>query len=205
MQYHRNLPHLMPAGETLFITFRLAGSLPQVALERLREEKALAERQLRSEAATAAERQEAMRILQKRHFGKYDQLLDHSSRGPTWLKRAAIAGIIKEALHYRDGREYELLAYCIMPNHVHMLVTLPEQLDAPFFRVLQSLKRFTAIAANRLLGQTGQPFWQDESYDHLVRDGQELNRIISYILENPVKAGLCTTWSDCPFSWVKDG
>lgn len=73
-----------------------------------------------------------------------------------------------------------------MPNHVHILVT-PR---VPVSQLMHSLKRFTAREANRILGLTGQPFWQDESYDRLVRDDHELGRIATYIERNPVTAGL---------------
>ena len=73
-----------------------------------------------------------------------------------------------------------------MPNHVHLLVT-PK---VPATKWLGPLKGFTAHEANELLGQTGKPFWQNESYDHLVRSPQEFDRIRRYIENNPVKAGL---------------
>ena len=73
-----------------------------------------------------------------------------------------------------------------MPNHVHLLVT-PKVVAA---RWLAPLKGFTAHAANELLGAHGRPFWQDESYDHVVRSATEFERIRGYIEENPVTAGL---------------
>ncbi len=90
-----------------------------------------------------------------------------------------------------------------MPNHVHLLVTVLEQ-DMLFTRVLKSLKGFLARQANVLLNRTGQPFWQAESYDHVVRNADEFNRIVSYILYNPVKAGLAREWDDYPYSYVAD-
>ena len=82
-----------------------------------------------------------------------------------------------------DWRSYQLHAYVVMPNHVHLLVT-PHVMAT---RWLGPLKGFTAHEANRSLGTTGKAFWQDESYDHLVRDG-EFDRIREYIEWNPVKA-----------------
>ena len=106
---------------------------------------------------------------------------------------------MKEAIHFREGSQYALHAYCIMSNHVHLLVTIPEN-DTMFYRVLQSLKRYTAQAANRLLNRTGQSFWHPESYDHVVRNSGEFKRIIEYILMNPVKAELVESWEDWPHS-----
>ena len=82
--------------------------------------------------------------------------------------------------------QYELGAFVVMANHVHVLL-LPR---IPPSRLLQSLKGFTAREANRVLGRTGEPFWQAESYDHWVRDEAEYGRIVAYIENNPVKAGL---------------
>ena len=76
-----------------------------------------------------------------------------------------------------------------MANHVHLLAT--PLVEVP--KLTQSLKRFTAREGNRILGLTGQPFWQDESYDRVVRDEPEFRRIARYIEMNPVKAGIVST------------
>jgi putative transposase len=73
-----------------------------------------------------------------------------------------------------------------MPNHLHLLLTPQVSLS----KLLGSLKATTARRANLLVQRTGQAFWQDESYDHLVRSGEEFRRIQRYIENNPVKAGL---------------
>ena len=83
-----------------------------------------------------------------------------------------------------------------MSNHVHVLL---RPLIAPS-RLLQSLKGFTAREANRLLGRTGEPFWQAESYDHWVRDEEQYKRITKYIENNPVNAGLVERPEDYPWS-----
>jgi REP element-mobilizing transposase RayT len=83
-----------------------------------------------------------------------------------------------------------------MSNHVHLLITPHVQVS----KLLCSLKATTAKRANLLLGRTGEPFWQDESYDHLVRNGEEFRRIQRYIEYNPVSAGLAATAEDFPWS-----
>lgn len=117
-----------------------------------------------------------------------DRLLDSASTGPLYLRRPEIAELVAKAICYRDrdGGHYRLHAWVVMANHVHMLAT-PQ---VPVSTLMQSLKRFTAREANRVLGRTGQAFWQDESYDRLVRDRREFDRIMSYIEMNPVRAGL---------------
>jgi putative transposase len=73
-----------------------------------------------------------------------------------------------------------------MPNHVHILI-LP---NAPVLKFMRWLKGSSARRANQLLGRTGNPFWQDESFDHWVRSASELDEIVNYIDRNPAKAGL---------------
>ena len=93
-------------------------------------------------------------------------------------------------------RYYELHGYVVMANHIHVLLTPLVELS----KITHSLKRFTAREANRILGLTGQPFWQDESYDHLVRRSDEFERILRYIENNPVKAGLASEPAGFPWS-----
>lgn len=166
MRYHeRRLPHWDVTGHPLFVTFRLHGSLP------------------RGRDFPPAH------VSSGRAFAALDRLLGRSISGPVFLERTEIAQMVVQALE--DGefrfRRYELHAYVVMPNHVHLLVT--PQVTARHW--LGPLKGFTAHEANRMLGKTG-PFWQDESYDHLVRDAREFSRIRAYIEQNPVKAGLVT-------------
>ena len=107
--------------------------------------------------------------------------------------------MVVDAIRYRDQRMYHLHAFVVMPNHVHLLMT---PLVAAS-QAMQSLKRFTAREGNRILGLTGQPFWQDESYDRLVRNATEFERIWHYIEMNPVQAGLAATPGE--FQWSSAG
>ncbi len=88
-----------------------------------------------------------------------------------------------------------------MPNHVHMMMTLLP--DAPvLFKVMQDLKKFTGLHCNRYLGREGQ-FWEEDSYDHIVRSEKEFYRILNYILRNPIKAKFVKEWQHWPFSFAK--
>lgn len=89
----------------------------------------------------------------------------------------------------------------MMPNHVHLLIRV-ERFDKSLYSILHSLKRSTARECNKTLSRTG-AFWQHESYDHVVRDGSESERIVRYILNNPVKAGLVDNWNSWKWSYVK--
>lgn len=197
--YQRNLPHILPPGATIFYTFRLADSIATEVLQRLLAERELAIQEARLQPAATT------RIinLKKQHFAKYDALLDKANHGPTWLREAAIAGLIVQEIKLLVDLEVIVLAYCIMANHVHLVVQLSEAPGFSAARMMQRLKGRTALAANKLLGRQGQAFWRHESYDHLVRDGKEEARIIAYVVNNPVKAGLVEDWTQWPYTYVR--
>jgi len=122
-----------------------------------------------------------------------------------WLKQEPIAQLVADSLQHRDGTVYELLGFCIMPNHMHVVFRPLRDADDRYpsvTAIMQSLKGYTAYEANRLLNRRAQ-FWQRESYDHWVRDEKELLRIISYVISNPVKAGLTEHWQDWPWTYCK--
>ena len=202
--YRRHLPHWQPPGTTLFITFRLAGSLPRAVIEELQAE--WEQQQLTLARITdAEERRRQASLNARRAFGRWDIALDRASSGPRWLQQPRIAAVVVEALHYRHERVYDLLAFCIMPNHVHLVCTPLAREDDMYHalsRILQSLKRYTARQANGILGRQG-AFWQAESYDHVVRDADELARIITYVENNPVEAGLVSNWEAWPWTYVR--
>jgi REP element-mobilizing transposase RayT len=108
-----------------------------------------------------------------------------------------VAKMVVDAI--RELQTYRLHASVVMPNHVHLLITPL----APVSELMQSLKRFTAREGNRILGLTGQPFWQDESFDRLMRNDTESKRIIHYIERNPVTVGLAVTPEDFPLSGAR--
>jgi putative transposase len=130
-----------------------------------------------------------------------DTLLDEVRTGMFYLRQSAIADMVVEALNYNATglRHYLLHAFAIMPNHVHLLVTPNIELR----KLTKSLKGITAKRANSILGLTGKPFWQEESYDHLVRQGEEFEKIRDYIEGNPVRAGLVNQGED--YRWSSAG
>ncbi|MBI3941707.1 MAG: transposase [Chloroflexi bacterium] len=202
--YRRELPHLQPAGATLFITFRLVGSIPaeiqQQYLEEIR----------RTEAFLAGIRDPQARAQRvdeenRRFFGRWDKVLDSQTTGPFWLRDYQVGGIVADSLHFLDSRMYTLDAFCIMPNHVHLVCTPLIKADGTYHAmpaILHSLKRHTARQANLYLKRAG-AFWQHESYDHVVRDEAERNRIVRYVVYNPVKAGLVERPEDWPWSYSR--
>ncbi len=238
--YRRRLPHYQPPNETFHVTFRLFGSLPMEAYKRLKNEQADIQKRLKG-VENSEERRRLQRDWSPKYFVKIDELLDLVANGPTWLAQDRIASVVADAIKAQDPIEYDLLAYTIMSNHVHLLARVegsigkregivgrasPRQImlddehqaaadcqrtevrstTAPYLLtdVMRRLKGSTAFECNQVLGRRG-AFWQHESYDHVIRDDGEMDRTILYILENPVKAGLCANWRDWKWSYVKEG
>jgi putative transposase len=202
--YRRRLPHIQPEGATFFVTFRLAGSLPAEVIEMLREEQEQSDRLL-AQIADKTERDRQTDLFSRRWFGKWDEFLDKASTGPKHLANEQIADMLFESIQYRDGKVYDLEAFCIMSNHAHVVFKPPENTNGKFqslSTIMHSLKRHTARKANLLLGQEG-VFWQHESYDHYVRDEAELGRIIQYVVNNPVKAGLVDDWRNWTWTYCR--
>jgi putative transposase len=202
--YRKNLPHIQPPGATLFVTFRLAGTLPQHVAESLCQEAEMKERQIQ-QTADPLQRDRLLYEEHKRQFARYDALLDSCAHGPTWLQRPEIAQMVQSSLHFLDQKLVELDVYTLMSNHGHVVFTPLEDGNGGYIalpRIMHSFKRFTAAEANKLLQRRGQ-FWQHESYDHVVRDEAELERIRRYVLQNSVKAVLVEDEKDWPYSWAK--
>lgn len=160
----RHLPHLFATGQPIFLTWRLHGSLPA--------NRAFPAKTVNSGAA----------------FVVVDRLLDEARTGPFYLRQPEIADMVVEAIQYSAERlgHYDLHAFVVMANHVHILITP----HVPLPTLTQSLKGITARRANSMLASTGSTFWQEESYDHLVRNRREYEKIRNYIEQNPVRAGL---------------
>lgn len=202
--YHRHLPHIQPRGATFLVNFRLAGSLPDEVMDALKNEAEESGRML----AAIDNRDERYRIKdieQRRLFGKWDDALHKSLLGPFYLKEDRIAEIVANSIRYHDGEWFEILAYCIMPNHVHAVLTpfaSTESTDYSLTKIMHHIKRNSAKLANAALGRTG-AFWQHESYDHFARDEAELERIIKYVIYNPVKAGLVDDWTKWKWTYCK--
>ena len=170
------LPHWDRPGLIQTITFRLGDALPSEVLARWRLE--------------LAREREAVRDLETRR--RIEAWLD-AGHGTCHLRDARIAALVETALRHFDGERYRLLAWVVMPNHVHILIETRE--GHPLAKVVQSWKRWTARQANTLLGTSG-VFWQREYHDRYIRDGEHLGRVTSYIEENPVKVGLCARAED---------
>ena len=229
-----DLPHWYVPGAAHFVTYRLAGTIPKSLLHEWRQRREGLVRQPPPIGVSATDHR--MR-LHKKFFTEYDRNLDNH-RDICWLSDSRVAAVVRENLYHHNGTKYHLLAYCIMPNHVHVLFqpiertgcwsdvaeaasfgtsrqdgdsdSAPDAGDfgssatvesavseagsfgheffsdevsdsrSPLTIIMHSLKSYTANRANELLGRSGQ-FWQHESYDHWVRDVEELERIVEYL------------------------
>lgn len=210
--YRRKLPHWQPEGVMFFITFRLTDSLPAQVIQELKAQRER-ERQVCRARFSGAQQWQELYKLDKKYFGQFDSWLDRCiESSPRWLAQREIAQIVADVIYALDGERYRLIAYCLMPNHVHLAIDTAGYSIEPLHQgatatypltdTLKRLKGRTARYCNQTLGRSGS-FWHHESYDHVIRDQGEYQRIIWYILNNPVKAGLAEYWEDWKFSLVK--
>ncbi|HZK76472.1 MAG TPA: transposase [Candidatus Kapabacteria bacterium] len=138
------------------------------------------------------------KMKENQRFSVYDGALDGASTGPTWLKNPILAQLVYDHILAEALRSYHLDCFTIMSNHVHIVLSPMESLRLD--EAMRRIKQPTAFHSNQLLHRSG-PFWQRGSYDRIIRVN-EWERIISYILNNPVKAGLVTNWRDWPYTYL---
>ncbi|CAM2068248.1 Y1-Tnp domain-containing protein [Sulfidibacter corallicola] len=202
--YRCHLPHWHPERATYFITFRLVGSLPHSVLEAWRKDSV---------------RNHPTKRLQLEHrrkwFRKFESVMHAGGSGPMWLANPEVADMVAESLHYRDEKVFTLDCFCIMPNHVHMVIT-PLKKGSPTGHatstlqqttipgIMHSLKSYTGLQANKILDRSG-PFWEMESFDHWLRTPEHWRHAVRYILENPVHAKLVAKPEDYPWNYCRDG
>jgi type I restriction enzyme R subunit/putative DNA methylase len=169
------LPHWHPENSAIFLTWRLFGSAPPTPPE-------------------------CRDLPAGKRFVAEDRALDRAT-GPHHMQNPAIARVVASAIKYGADplRLYDLHAWVVISNHVHMLIEPHVELR----RIIESIKRYSAREVNKILGLTGQPFWQIESYDHWVRTNEEFDNIIRYIEDNPVKAGIVANPED--YAWSSAG
>jgi len=178
--HRRNLPHLYYNEGIYFVTFRLYDSIHPNELKQLQEK--------------LKENQKLHPAQQKKLFKKYELLLDNPNNNIKYLRQTEILEICKTSIHFFDGKEYKLICYCIMPNHIHIVFELLNK-EKLVGDLIGSIKKYTARESNLILMKQGQ-FWQHESFDRLVRDDIELYFTVRYVLMNPVNAGLVRDWKE---------
>ena len=183
------LPHWIARGAIYAVNFRLADALPQHVLDAWRRERdAIVENAKQQDRPLTRSELES---LDRLHSERVESFLD-AGHGQCWLRDERVAAIVVDALRHFDGERYRLLAWCVMPNHVHAVVQPLHGHELS--SIMHSWKRHAARQANRLLGREG-AFWQPESYDHLIRDAADLRHSVEYAWSNPDAAGIPqSTW-----------
>ncbi|MHB8957511.1 MAG: transposase [Pirellulaceae bacterium] len=181
--YWRHMPHWRQDGATYFVTFRLADSLPHSMLEALRS----ITREWQALRVTMRT-EESWAEFYDREMQKVEGWLDRGL-GECYLRRPEISAVVQESLLHLDGERCEVGCFVVMPNHVHALIRPLIPAVYPLEHLLQVSKGFTARKANRVLDRSG-IFWQEESYDRIVRDEEHLYNVIQYIGRNARFANL---------------
>jgi len=169
----KNLPHCDTPGTQQYVSYRLADSMP---VERHSEWEAFLELE---------DEQEKLRRM--------ETYLDRG-HGACPLRHPHVADLVQGSWWHHDGVKYRLLAWVVMPNHVHVLF---ETWHVPLGEILHSWKSYTAKEANKILGTHG-TFWAEDYFDRFIRDQPHLQRVARYIENNPVKARLVRA----PEEWI---
>ncbi|MDD4059956.1 MAG: transposase [Kiritimatiellae bacterium] len=171
------------------VTFHLVDSLPKETVERL--------------VAEIQQVDPDRRDIEMR--SGLEALVD-AGHGVCWLRRADCARIVQDALLHFDGERYRMIAWVVMPNHVHALF---QTLDGwSMNTVVGSWKTFTANAIGRIVRQSGEPapsIWHPEFWDRFIRNDHHFASALAYIHNNPVKAGLVAHPEDWPWSSANFG
>jgi REP element-mobilizing transposase RayT len=189
-------PHHQYKDSIVFLTWRLAFTLSAHIIKLFEQIKAMPGSAEFDPDLDIAKQKNAFLFTK---FQDYDLALAKFRQPGFSLNEPRIAKLLRESFHHLDGRKYELHAWCVMSNHVHLLIRPVKDADDDYFLVssiVQSIKRFTANRINRLLGREGR-IWDDFYFDRIVRDGEDYENVVNYILMNPVKAGLV----DNPRKW----
>ena len=191
-RWHSRLPHWEVADRSHFVTIRCAGSLPDIALDRVRE--------VHASLRTITPNSPHFAMLQRQYFLTCEKYLDHGG-GFAPFNHLDACSIVLTALHQIETEAgWGVPHFVVMPNHVHFLLV---PVNAPPERLRFAIRRFkgrVARQANLALGRSG-AFWQTDWFDRWVRSAAEETRIIEYIQQNPAKAGLVRDWRE--YRWVK--
>jgi len=181
------LPHWDFADSVQGITFRLADSVPADVVSKWRDE--LCELLNSSDSEISA----AARTDLHRRIAKFED----AGHGECLLKDPEYAMIVQDALIKGHGADYKLIEWCVMPNHVHVLIRLIGR--TTLGSIVKRWKATTALQINRLMESSGQ-LWMRDYHDRFIRDQEHFHDAKAYIRNNPVKAGLCKSPEEWMFS-----
>jgi len=178
------LPHWHAEHAIYFVTWRLFDSLPLHVLSRLRAERDMEHDRISKMRGVVTIPEQ--RMLDAALTEACERFLDQHA-GECLLRDRRAAKVVADSLMHFDGLRYHLYAWCVMPNHVHVIFSCLAEFDLS--SILHSLKGFTSKEINKVLGRSG-TLWQAESFDRCLRDSDELGRKIDYVIGNAVAAGI---------------
>jgi tetratricopeptide (TPR) repeat protein len=184
-RYKINLPHWRQEGATYAITFRLADSLPKSVIDEYMTEKQRLYSMLEKAIADGDETmaRNCDERLRELYSSRVESALD-AGHGACLMNDPEIARIVADAIRHFDGDRYELAAWCLMPNHVHLIIK--PRAGHQLGDIIRGIKTFSANQANKLLSRTG-AFWMEEYYDHIIRDMDDFHNQLAYLKRNPAK------------------
>ena len=210
------LPHLDAPGEIQTITIRLADALPLAVVERWKQELAHEQAWLGPRASRLALEKQRSEASENEKEEKSESGHSRSQLGPSvekvlreriaryedaghgaCLLRDKAAETVQDALFYHDEDRYRLLEWCVMPNHVHVMIHCAP--GRSLGKIVATWKTFSARQINARLSRSG-PLWADDYHDRYIRDNGHAALARAYIRNNPVKAGLCSVASEWPWS-----
>ncbi len=202
IRYWNRGPHYMYPDSIVFLTWRLAETLPKHIIDLYE--------QLKNDPDSTESKWEKHQLEQNSYyyskFEEYDKELANFKSLDFSLNDPEISIILRNAFHYYDGKSYELHAYCIMHNHIHAIIRpLKNVINEyqKFGSIVRSYKSYTARKINKVLNKTGQ-IWNGYYFDRVIRDIDSYSRIIQYIRMNPVVAGLVESPEDWPDTYVNE-
>lgn len=182
------LPHI-ENKQYQMITFRLYDSVPKEVIEGWKETLSF----LGSLTSSQREQREPRRHSFSTYKTEADRLLalldkyEDAGYGSCVLKNDNVAKIVHDAIFFYNNKKYNVISWCIMPNHVHVLIELIENVSLS--NILHSWRSFSSNEINKILNRTGR-LWMPEYFDRFIRDNEHFNNVVNYIHNNPVKAGL---------------
>ena len=190
------LPHWDFADSVQAVAFRLADSLPGKLVSAWRQELKDSLNHPDTDISRKAQSELHRKIARYEDAGHGECLLSHAAHG----------GIVQQAFIAGHGIAYKLIDWCVMPNHVHVLLRLLD--ETPLGNIIRKWKGATALEINRLRSRRGS-VWMCDYHDRFIRDLDHFHNARAYIRNNPVKAGLCKKPEDWPLSsaginWTAD-
>jgi REP element-mobilizing transposase RayT len=200
-KHRHHLPHLQLTEQIIFLTWRLAFTLPKPMLEHIDQMRDT----LQQIHARGLYTSEELYLEYYQQLEKYDTYLGKCELAGFSLCAAGIGDMITETFRFYDGKLYELHCYCVMPNHVHLLVR-PMQDEAGTFHkdsvIVQRIKSFTARQINTSRGFAGK-VWCENYFDRYIRHEKDYYKVVEYILNNPLKAGLVKDPGHWRHAWFR--